>query len=203
MKRWLYVATVALAFVGCQTLVEEPPTSPSGATPGASIPTSPNAPVVVVPVPIPSAAAPAPAPNPTPTPNTPAPNNPTPAPPAQTQGCGLPPGKGPGDDCPRGQPTFLDEVESALTRTIAEHPEVFDLKDGGPCGNCYRVKDVGAYEKYVVQNLTRQGLCAVAGEEFGIKNTNNFNDQFDLLTSDLHIRRQGGSYRGTCRPAAF
>jgi hypothetical protein len=119
------------------------------------------------------------------------------------QGCQLPPGVGPGDFCGFENALFLDSVEKAIDMTIEAHPEIFDLHDGGPCGNCYQVLNVPAYERQVVKNLERQGLCAVAGEEFGVKNTNDFNEQYDLLTSSLHVRRQGGSYRGTCRPAAF
>ena len=66
-----------------------------------------------------------------------------------------------------------------------------------------QIRNVEAYEAGIVRNLQAGGLCAVGGEEFGVKSSNSFNEQYDLLTSDLHIRRQLGSYRGTCRPAAF
>jgi hypothetical protein len=52
--------------------------------------------------------------------------------------------------------------------------------------------------------VARQGLCAHNdGEELAVKANNGFNDQYDVLTSDMYIRRQGGSYRSTCYPAWF
>jgi hypothetical protein len=131
---------------------------------------------------------------------------PTPEPsaaPAKALGCTLPPGTGPGDSCPFDYVKFMAQVEQALDMTIVQHPEIFDLNDGGPCGNCYQILNPDAYNRYVVENLEAQGLCAIAGEEFGVKNSNDFNEQYDLMTSSNHIRRQGGAYRGTCRPADF
>jgi hypothetical protein len=122
------------------------------------------------------------------------------------QSCPLPPGNGSGEGCGFEDTKFLEQVENAIDRTIKEHPEYFDLNDGGPCGRCYRILDPGGYEHEVVKNIEAQGdsLCAFFdGEEFAVKNTNDFNEQFDLETADLHIRRQGGSYRATCRPAWF
>ena len=106
-------------------------------------------------------------------------------------------------NCVRERPDFLADVESALTQLTKEHPEYFDLKDGGPCGNCYLVVNVKGYEAGLVRNMQQRGYCAVAGEELGVKTTNAFNEQYDVLTANSHIRRQLGSYRSTCRPAAF
>jgi len=56
----------------------------------------------------------------------------------------------------------------------------------------------------LVANLKAAGVCAAFdGEEVGVKNTNDFNDQFDVLTADMYLRRGDGAYRSTCRPAAF
>ena len=45
------------------------------------------------------------------------------------------------------------------------------------------------------------GLCAYYdGEELGVKNSNSFNDQFDILVSSGHIRRGAGSYRAHLPP---
>jgi hypothetical protein len=206
MRRVTLVLATGLLLTGCQILHEQMPQAASSPSP-----TGPAQTPVVVPVAIPSPVAPPatqpPATQPVATqpPGTQPPATQPPAgpPPATAQGCGLPPGDGPGNYCPRESPSFLSQVEAALDRTTREHPEAFNMNDGGPCGNCYFVRDVAAYERYVVQNLQAQGLCAIAGEEFGVKNTNNFNDQYDLMTADMHIRRQLGSYRGTCRPADF
>jgi hypothetical protein len=36
-----------------------------------------------------------------------------------------------------------------------------------------------------------------------VKSSNDFNDQFDVLTFEMFLRRENGSYRTTCRPAWF
>jgi hypothetical protein len=66
------------------------------------------------------------------------------------------------------------------------------------------VVDPTRYVNRVAQAITKNGICGYYdGEELGVKSSNQFNDQFDILTSDMFIRRQGGSYRSTCRPAWF
>ena len=47
--------------------------------------------------------------------------------------------------------------------------------------------------------MGQRGLCAMYdGEELAVKNANSFNDQYDILTSGMYIRRDMGS---TARPA--
>jgi hypothetical protein len=194
--RRLSVAVV-LAFVsGCTAVTEDLPQRP---TPPIVIP----GPIVVVPVPVPTPAAPNPTPPPTNPPNpgpTPAPTTPTPPPSGGSCSLAAMPDHG---NCSKESPVFLAQVEAAIDQVIRESPGFFDLRDGGPCGNCYRVVNVPGYEAGVVRALHQRGLCAHSGEEFGVKNTNSFNEQYDLLTSSLYIRRQAGSYQVTCRPAAF
>jgi hypothetical protein len=146
------------------------------------------------------------APTPTPSPSTepgptPAPT-PTPAP-APSASCPLPAGGGSGRDCPRESPSFLGQVGAAIDDLVARSPELFDTSDA-KCGNCYRVLDAGAFVDQLVQGVVRQGLCAAYdGEELAVKRTNDFNDQYDVLTGDGYLRRGEGSYTATCRPAAF
>jgi hypothetical protein len=123
----------------------------------------------------------------------------TPAPtPAPIYGCGLPRGAGNGTGCPRESPTFQRELEIAIDRVIEEHPDWFDLRRPRATG-LYPVRNVPDYVEAVVDNLRKQGLCALNdGEEIAIKNSNAFNDQFDIITADAFIRR---SYRTTCYPA--
>jgi hypothetical protein len=55
-----------------------------------------------------------------------------------------------------------------------------------------------------MRNLSNAGYCSTYdGEELGVKNSNSFNEQFDILVSSGHIRRGGGSYRSTCSPSWF
>lgn len=112
----------------------------------------------------------------------------TPAPPAQTYGCGLPRGTGLGRNCEREDPQFMDAINEAIDKTIDEHPEFFA---GGI--------DVGGYMDEVVENLRRRGFCALNdGEEIAIKNSNDFSEQYDIISGGGNVLR---AYMGTCRPA--
>ncbi|HEY2941245.1 MAG TPA: hypothetical protein VGN09_02315 [Vicinamibacteria bacterium] len=141
--------------------------------------------------------APAPAPTPTPAPA------PTPEPtPAEVYGCGLPRGQGRGWHCPRLNPTFDAEVEAAIEKVIAEHPDYFDFRRarGGPWS--FRVRNREAYNFDVVENLRRMGFCALDdGKEIAVKNDNSFSDQYEIISSDNFIIRGRPSYRATCIPA--
>jgi hypothetical protein len=195
---WAVLAAVTLA--ACHTITEELPQREQP-NPGAPAGT----PVVVVPVPVPSpeppAATPAPS-NPGNDPSTPTPAPATP-PPVSSQGCPLPPGRF-NENCVRESPTFLNQVEAAIDAVIRSNPGFFDTRRTRGCGTCYLVVDPTGYVRAVEAAVTRNGVCGhYDGEELGVKNTNGFNDQFDILTSDLYIRRQLGSYRATCRPAWF
>src|SRR5688572_21988037 len=153
-----------------------------GATCSAGLSVGCNRPLPAAPEAVPSP-TPAPTPAPTPTP---------------IYGCGLPRGSGNGTGCPRESPTFQRELDAAIDRVIAEHPQWFDLNRPRAAG-LYPVRNVSAYVDEVVENLRKAGLCALNdGEEVAIKNTNAFNDQFDIITADAFIRR---SYRTTCYPA--
>jgi hypothetical protein len=195
-RTWLLVLLAVGAVAGCTTLTEElphQPESPVGAPPP---------PDEVVPVPIPSpeppGAPPPPGGAPPPPPAAPAP------PPAGSQSCNLPPGNGSGEACPRQSPSFLGAVESALTQLVQEEPGVFNLNDTQGCGTCYKIVDVQRYITRMPQLMEQRGFCAMYdGEELAVKDSNSFNDQYDILTSSFYIRRDQGSYRSTCYPAWF
>jgi hypothetical protein len=143
------------------------------------------------------AAAEAPAPSPTPVA--------VPVPTPRALGCGLPPGGGSGEDCPREEPSFMAEVEQAIDRTIAEHPEMVNTQRARGCGNCYQVLDTHNFPEEVGRNLEKMGFCTkYDGEELAVKNVNRFNDQYDLLLAEGFIRREtNGAYRSTCYPAWY
>ena len=133
------------------------------------------------------------APDPDPAPSA----TPTPAPPRPI-GCGLPRGTGNGTNCPRESPTFQGAIDAAIDKVIAEHPEYFDFRSQRGTG-LPRTVDPTNYVNGVVRNLRLAGFCAYNdGEEVAVKNSNAFNDQFDILTADSFVRR---SYRTTCYPA--
>ena len=120
-------------------------------------------------------------------------------------GCGLPPGGGSGEDCPQESPTFMAEVEQAIDLAIFEHPEMINTQRARGCANCYHVLDTHNFPEEVGRNLEKRGLCTkYDGEELAVKNTNRFNDQYDILLAEGYIRRETtGAYRATCHPAWF
>jgi len=180
----------ALVLSGCQMISELPPAQVQ----------APGAPSVV-PVLLLPETLPAPPPvTPTTPAATPAPS--TPVPPAAA--CGIGPGGGSGRSCPRHSESYLREVERAIDDLVREEPSLFDQRKTRGCGNCYQVLNPTRYVQRLTEMVARQGLCAhYDGEELAVKANNGFNDQYDVLTSDMYIRRQGGSYRSTCYPAWF
>jgi hypothetical protein len=114
----------------------------------------------------------------------------TPAPPVVVFGCGLPRGSGNGRNCPREGPAFEAEVAAAIDKTRREHPEWFD-------GDI--AVEVGRYVDETVDNLRRRGFCALNdGEEVAVKNTNDFSEQWDIISSRGAVIQ---IYTATCRPA--
>ena len=190
------VATGVL-LTACQTL-HEVPTQPDGNSPTQGVVSGPTAPG-----PLPgNAPSPGATPTPAPTPGpTPAPT-PQPSPPSSSS-CSLPRGSGSGQNCQHTSPSFLRDVENGIDDLIARHPEYFDLGSSKGDG-VFLVKNLPAYHDGVIRYLEGKGLCATFdGEEVAVKNTNAFNDQYDIITSTGFIRRGEGAYESTCSPAWF
>jgi hypothetical protein len=187
-QRVLRVLLLPLVAVGCEVLTEDFKQEKSN-------------PVAPAPVPVVVVVEAVPTPTPTPPPQ-PAPTA-VPAPPT-AQGCRLPPGNGPGTNCPRQQSSYLREVESAADQLLREEPGLFDFKRTRGCGQCYLVVNPDRYSNRMAELMAERGLCGHNdGEELAVKGTNAFNDQYDILTADMFMRRQEGSYRSTCYPAWF
>lgn len=128
--------------------------------------------------------------------------SPTPEPPVAVLGCGLPPG-GPFQRCARELPFFNHELNEAIAEVQNEVPELFNFNDWQG-GLSYRVLDRVRYHEEVVARLERMGFCAVRdGEEVGVKNSNAFNEQYQVMTSLEYVRWGGGAYRSTCFPSWF
>jgi hypothetical protein len=192
--RLLMIGAGVLALAGCQAIQDK-------LTPTEPTPTKTTLPPLAIPVILPKA-SPTPTPKPSPTPSDPAP---TPTPPAPPVGgsCSLPPSNSPDAPCVPGSNSFLADVDKAITQVTQQQPGIFDFDDK-KCDNCYYVKNPGKFTTGVIANLNAMGLCAYYdGEELAVKNTNAFNDQYDILVASGHIRRGSGSYRVTCHPSWF
>jgi hypothetical protein len=105
--------------------------------------------------------------------------------------------------CRRESPSFLNEVNTAIDQLVQQQPQIFDLNEELGQGG-FRVLSPGQYYVGVMRNLQHMGFCAnFDGEEMQVKNTNEFNDQYHIMTSGGTIRRGDSSYRATCYPASF
>ena len=103
----------------------------------------------------------------------------------------LPPANPTPDTCRTEAPTFLGDVLDAIETLRREQPGIFD-------GD--KVLNGGAYIVGLIQILDRKGLCAdFDGDELGVTNTSEYNDQFDVLTWKNEVRP--AFFEGTCYPS--
>ncbi|HEY8148199.1 MAG TPA: hypothetical protein VIK51_04665 [Vicinamibacteria bacterium] len=197
VRKLMAMVVLSLSAASCHTITEELPTQPKTPTTAAPAPI----PVIVVPVP---AVTPTPTPAATPTP-APAPGTPTPAPaPPSGQACSLGRGNGSGSDCPLERARFQEVVERAIDNVIRNNPSLFDKSKDRCVQGCPFVRDTDGYWDAVTDEVRRLGYCATNdGEELAVKNSNSFNDQYDIINSEGFVRRGTGSYRATCYPAWF
>jgi hypothetical protein len=112
---------------------------------------------------------------------------PVPAP-TPVYGCGLPRGKGNGRGCGYEGAEYQYAMDAAIDKAINEHPELFDRGD------------IGGWVNEIVDNLRRQGFCALNdGEEIAVKLNNDFSEQYDIVSGQGDLLRPG--YIVTCHPA--
>jgi hypothetical protein len=140
-------------------------------------------------------------PMPTPTPNAVA----TPKPAVVLAGCGLTAMPDLHTECPHTAPEYGPAVDDAIKKAFDEHPELFDTsqtKGGGIYS--YKVLDHRKYTTTVVANLQAAGYCAADQlEEIQVKKSQDFNEQYNIWTSDGYVRLPPGAYITTCTPAQF
>src|SRR5712691_1262601 len=136
---------------------------------------------------------------PAPTPvTTPAPAVPSPAATPRAFVCPLPALPDLHINCPKLSPELSDFVTTAIESVVAQRPELFDFTDNLGTGS-WKVKDRQKYVDAVVTAIHAQGICAKDdNEEIALKNTNAFNEQYNIWTSGGYVRR---SYITTCFPA--
>ena len=91
---------------------------------------------------------------------------------------------------------FAAQVDASITQLQAERPDIFS-------GN--RVLNESAYVQGVARILEqRHGLCSRPGgpsDEVGVKASNSYNEQYDILFSNGTVRMQGIVV--SCRPSRF
>ena len=123
----------------------------------------------------------------------------------ETSSCPLGPGTVETGCSARRGSTHLADVQGAIDRVVQARPELFDLEAESPEGSGqYRVLDADAYLDAVVGELRAAGFCAqrgLDGETVQVKDTNELSEDFDVILSNSHIRRN--AYLTSCRPAAF
>src|SRR5262245_25902958 len=141
----------------------------------------------------PSASPPA-SPTPSPAPSA----SPTPG----TASCSL--GKGDIDaHCARTSARLLPDVDAAIDRVVRARPQLFNVQEEISAGS-YRVLDGRAYLDAVVRELAAAGFCAqLLGDQLQVKNTQDYSEEYDIITSSGFVRRGAGSYVKFCSPAAF
>lgn len=186
----LIAAILFFAPIGCKKLnqVEVPGTNPN--PPVGNLPSpSPGGSITV--------GLPTPTPSPTPTAGPSASPSPkpsaTPSPTPGTASCSLPP-MPEGSPCRAETASFQTQVEAAQAEVLRTRPDLF-------AGGIVRSED--AYVQEVARVLRTKGLCAAQGgpgDEVAVKNTNAFNDQYDIV---LGSGQPWTSYQVTCRPARF
>jgi hypothetical protein len=121
--------------------------------------------------------------------------------PPASQGCGLAASRR--DVCVYEDSTFRPAIDRAIMRVQREQPQLFDFTQANDELSVF-VRDVNRYHQAIVQALRDAGLCAIFdGEEVAVKNTNDFSDQYDIITSSDFVRWGDGAYAATCRPARF
>jgi hypothetical protein len=96
--------------------------------------------------------------------------------------------------CEDDDPSFLDEVTEAIHHLRNQRPDIFDGR---------RVLNGGIYYVELIRILdVHMGLCAdFDGEELGVANSHEFNDQYDILTAKADYRTGSRTYLGTCYPS--
>jgi hypothetical protein len=125
---------------------------------------------------------------------------PSPSPTPRAFACPLSPRPDTGITCPKITPVLNGFVNTAIENVIAEQPHLFDFSDSLAPGS-WRVRDRQRYVDAVVAAIHAQGVCAKDdNEEIALKNTNDFNEQYNIWTSGGYVRR---SYITTCFPAQF
>ena len=107
--------------------------------------------------------------------------------------------------CARGSARYYDAVAGSIDRLIKQRPQLFNLNDVAADGT-YRVVDVEGYYKALVDSLAAAGVCAqmdLANTYLQVKGSDEFSEDYQVLTSRNFTTSGAWIYRDTCTPASF
>jgi len=101
------------------------------------------------------------------------------------------------NNCPKLPAKLGEQMNTAIDQVLIKRPELFDFND--MAGGNPKVLDRQKYHEAVKLELEAQGVCTVIEkEEMAIKMTNEYNEQWNIWSSDGYVRRKIVT---TCIPA--
>jgi hypothetical protein len=107
--------------------------------------------------------------------------------------------------CGKGPITFFGAVDGAIDQLIREQPGIFNLGDVAG-ERSYRVIDTNAYYQGLTEVLAAGGACArMDGTKsyLQVKGSNDFSENYEVLTNRGYTPRGVWIYHDTCTPASF
>ena len=107
--------------------------------------------------------------------------------------------------CAAGAMTFFGTVDTAIDQLIKQQPSIFNLNDKAG-ERSYRVLDTDAYFQGLTEVLAGAGICARMDPTktyLQVKNSNDFSEDYEVLTTKGFTPRGVWIYRDTCTPASF
>jgi hypothetical protein len=107
--------------------------------------------------------------------------------------------------CGKSGMTFFGAVDGAIDALIRQRPGLFNLNDVAG-ERSYRVLDQDAYYQGLADTLGTAGFCArmdVTNTYLQVKQSNDFSEDYEVLTTRGYTPRGVWIYRDTCTPASF
>ncbi len=107
--------------------------------------------------------------------------------------------------CGKGGMAFFGAVDGAIDDLIRQRPGLFNLNDAAG-ERSYRVLDEDAYYQGLADTLGAAGFCArmdFTNAYLQVKQSNDFSEDYQVLTTRGYTPRGVWIYRDTCTPASF
>ena len=131
-----------------------------------------------------------------------------PTPPTSPASLSCPLGKGTADStCEAPASHLLRSIDAAIDQVVAAHPDYFVLGElQGQVSGQYRVRDRDGFIQGVLAILQGQGMCAFRipeSDTIQVKGSNDFSEEYELVSGRGFIHRGSSSCLRTCTPANF